>query len=74
MIPGLDCDGVLADTERHGHLPAFNRTFREFGLPVQWSEEEYGRIRAHSSPWPISRPAWSPAILPGRAPPRSDHD
>ena len=23
----LDCDGVLADTERDGHLPAFNQTF-----------------------------------------------
>ena len=39
----FDCDGVLADTERHGHLPAFNRTFVEFGLPVEWSVEEYGR-------------------------------
>jgi HAD superfamily hydrolase (TIGR01509 family) len=39
----FDCDGVLADTERFGHLPAFNQTFREFGLPVQWSVEEYGR-------------------------------
>ncbi|BEP15345.1 HAD family hydrolase [Acidothermaceae bacterium B102] len=39
----FDCDGVLADTERYGHLPAFNQTFVEFGLPVQWSEEEYGR-------------------------------
>ena len=39
----FDCDGVLADTERHGHLPAFNQTFREVGLPVEWSEEEYGR-------------------------------
>lgn len=38
----LDCDGVLADTERYGHLPAFNQTFEEFGLPVRWSEEEYG--------------------------------
>jgi HAD superfamily hydrolase (TIGR01509 family) len=38
----FDCDGVLADTERYGHLPAFNQTFEEFGLPVQWSEEEYG--------------------------------
>ena len=37
----FDCDGVLADTERYGHLPAFNQTFREFGLPVQWTEEEY---------------------------------
>lgn len=42
-MPALifDCDGVLADTERDGHLPAFNQTFREFGLPVQWSVEEY---------------------------------
>ncbi len=39
----FDCDGVLADTERYGHLVAFNQTFEEFGLPVRWSEEEYGR-------------------------------
>jgi HAD superfamily hydrolase (TIGR01509 family) len=39
----FDCDGVLADTERYGHLPSFNQTFREFGLPLEWSEEEYGR-------------------------------
>jgi HAD superfamily hydrolase (TIGR01509 family) len=37
----FDCDGVLADTERDGHRPAFNQTFREFGLPVEWSEEVY---------------------------------
>lgn len=42
-MPALifDCDGVLADTERYGHLPAFNQTFAEFGLPVHWSDEEY---------------------------------
>lgn len=39
----FDCDGVLADTERDGHRPAFNRTFSEFGLPVEWDVEEYGR-------------------------------
>jgi HAD superfamily hydrolase (TIGR01509 family) len=38
----FDCDGVLADTERDGHRVAFNRTFEEFGLPVQWSEDAYG--------------------------------
>ena len=45
MVSALifDCDGVLSDTERHGHLPAFNQTFEEFGLPVRWTEEEYGR-------------------------------
>jgi HAD superfamily hydrolase (TIGR01509 family) len=37
----FDCDGVLADTERHGHLPAFNATFEEYGLPVRWSADEY---------------------------------
>ncbi|MEV4636677.1 HAD-IA family hydrolase [Actinoplanes sp. NPDC049548] len=37
----FDCDGVLADTERHGHLPAFNETFEHFGLPVRWSEDDY---------------------------------
>jgi HAD superfamily hydrolase (TIGR01509 family) len=37
----LDCDGVLADTERYGHLPAFNATFAHFGLPVTWTEDEY---------------------------------
>ncbi|WP_043444308.1 HAD-IA family hydrolase [Arthrobacter sp. L77] len=42
-MPALifDCDGVLADTEQYGHLPAFNRTFAEFGVPVQWSVDEY---------------------------------
>jgi HAD superfamily hydrolase (TIGR01509 family) len=37
----LDCDGVLADTERYGHLVAFNQTFAEFGLPARWSVEDY---------------------------------
>ncbi|KNC20175.1 haloacid dehalogenase [Arthrobacter sp. RIT-PI-e] len=42
-MPALifDCDGVLADTEQYGHLPAFNRTFADFDVPVQWSVEEY---------------------------------
>jgi HAD superfamily hydrolase (TIGR01509 family) len=37
----FDCDGVLSDTERDGHLPAFNQTFEEFSLPVRWSERDY---------------------------------
>ena len=32
---------MLADTERYGHLPAFNQTFAEFGLPVRWSVADY---------------------------------
>ena len=44
-MPALifDCDGVLADTERDGHRPAFNQAFAEAGLQVTWDEEEYGR-------------------------------
>lgn len=42
----FDCDGVLADTERDGHLPAFNQTFAEFNLPVRWSESDYaGKLK-----------------------------
>jgi len=37
----FDCDGVLADTERDGHRLAFNQTFRELGIPIEWSEERY---------------------------------
>lgn len=42
-MPALifDCDGVLADTERYGHLPAFNATFAEFGIPLRWSDADY---------------------------------
>ena len=39
-----DCDGVLADTERHGHLPAFNATFADAGLPVRWGEDDYAEL------------------------------
>ena len=42
-MPALifDCDGVLADTEKDGHLPAFNEAFAEFGLPIHWDEATY---------------------------------
>lgn len=42
-MPALlfDCDGVLADTERYGHLPAFNQTFAEVGVPVRWTDDDY---------------------------------
>ena len=38
----FDVDGVLADTEREGHLPAFNQMWTELGVPWQWSVEQYG--------------------------------
>lgn len=37
----FDCDGVLADTERDGHLVAFNRMWREAGVNWQWSLSQY---------------------------------
>lgn len=38
----FDCDGVLGDTEAHGHLVAFNQMWQTFGVPWQWSKEQYG--------------------------------
>lgn len=40
----FDCDGVLADTERDGHRVAFNQTFREKGLEIEWDVEPYGEL------------------------------
>lgn len=38
----FDCDGVLADTERDGHRPAFNQAFSENNIEEEWSVERYG--------------------------------
>lgn len=37
----FDCDGVLAETERDGHRVAFNRTFAEKGLGIEWDVSLY---------------------------------
>ena len=37
----FDCDGVLADTERDGHLVAFNQMWRENGVNWQWNIAQY---------------------------------
>jgi beta-phosphoglucomutase-like phosphatase (HAD superfamily) len=42
----FDVDGTLADTERDGHLVAFNRAFAESGLDWHWSSELYGKLLA----------------------------
>lgn len=57
-MPALifDCDGVLIDTEQGGHLRAFNKMWREFGVPWRWSQAQYaaklrisgGKERLHS--------------------------
>lgn len=64
----FDCDGVLADTERDGHRPAFNQAFAENDLNEDWGVERYGvlletgggkeRMTAHWNEvgWPESLP------------------
>jgi HAD superfamily hydrolase (TIGR01509 family) len=37
----FDCDGVLADTELHGHLAAFNQMWKRDGVRWQWSPAQY---------------------------------
>lgn len=40
----FDVDGTLAETERDGHLPAFNTAFAELGLNWYWDTKLYGRL------------------------------
>jgi HAD superfamily hydrolase (TIGR01509 family) len=40
----LDFDGTIAETERHGHLPAYNRAFSDFDLDWTWDEALYGEL------------------------------
>jgi HAD superfamily hydrolase (TIGR01509 family) len=39
-----DVDGTLAETERDGHLSAFNAAFEAAGVPWRWSESRYGEL------------------------------
>jgi len=39
-----DVDGTLAETERDGHLVAFNLAFDALGIPWRWSEQYYGAL------------------------------
>src|ERR1700682_198200 len=41
-----DVDGTLAETERDGHLKAFNQAFEAVGLSWRWSEQRYGELLA----------------------------
>ncbi|OGV72230.1 MAG: phosphatase [Methylophilales bacterium RIFCSPHIGHO2_02_FULL_57_10] len=40
----FDVDGTLADTERDGHRPAFNKAFEALGLDWHWNVELYGKL------------------------------
>jgi HAD superfamily hydrolase (TIGR01509 family) len=40
----FDVDGTLAETERDGHLVAFNAAFKELGLGWQWDEGLYADL------------------------------
>lgn len=39
-----DVDGTLAETERDGHLVAFNQAFVACGVPWRWSPAHYGEL------------------------------
>jgi HAD superfamily hydrolase (TIGR01509 family) len=39
-----DVDGTLAETERDGHLVAFNHAFEALDIPWRWSESRYGQL------------------------------
>ncbi|MBK9136612.1 MAG: HAD-IA family hydrolase [Betaproteobacteria bacterium] len=39
-----DVDGTLVESERDGHLVAFNRAFEALALPWRWSEAHYGAL------------------------------
>lgn len=41
-----DVDGTLAETERDGHLVAFNQAFEALEVPWRWSVERYGELLA----------------------------
>jgi HAD superfamily hydrolase (TIGR01509 family) len=41
-----DVDGTLAETERDGHLVAFNQAFAALNVPWRWSEQRYGELLA----------------------------
>ncbi|MBI3171984.1 MAG: HAD-IA family hydrolase [Hydrocarboniphaga effusa] len=40
----FDVDGTLADTERLGHRPAYNRAFKKLGLPFRWGPKLYRKL------------------------------
>lgn len=37
----FDVDGTLAETERDGHLVAFNRVFSTLNIPWSWTDADY---------------------------------
>jgi HAD superfamily hydrolase (TIGR01509 family) len=41
-----DVDGTLAETERYGHLTAFNQAFAALKVPWRWSDARYGELLA----------------------------
>lgn len=65
MSPALifDCDGVLADTERDGHLKAFNLTFQQLGVPLHWSDEDYEALLTIGGGKERMRSALTPALI-----------
>jgi HAD superfamily hydrolase (TIGR01509 family) len=69
----FDCDGVLGDTEQHGHLVAFNQMWRELGVSWQWSAPEYGeQLRIGGGKERMARLFTEPAFLRVFTPPADE--
>lgn len=64
----FDVDGTLAETERDGHRPAFNRAFAEAGLDWHWSAEQYQQLLSVSGGKQRMR-AYAEEYLPDFQPP-----
>ncbi len=66
-----DVDGTIADTERHGHLPACNEAMQLLGLEESWSwpqfKEMLARVpgNANRLRHALSRQGYAPAAIEG---------
>ena len=40
----FDVDGTISNTEKHGHLVAFNKSFQSSGMDWNWSSDLYREL------------------------------
>lgn len=69
-----DMDGVLADTERDGHRPAFNMAFSENNLDTVWDVERYGVLLEIGGGKERMTAHWNEVGWPGQIPEEGRQD
>lgn len=67
-----DMDGVLADTERDAHRPAFNVAFKENDLNTEWDVEQYGKLLEVGGGKERMTAHWNEVGWPENFPPEGD--